>query len=479
MGGIYSMKPEAILKQVCRSLDALVEAGDRYEGLFPSLLDRKTREMLRDLPPPIEGQRQGDRAHPGSNLMHDQTALKTMYGLSRALGRREYEAAADRYLRRFATHCTDTTTGLFPWGEHAFWNLLEDRVGDSHRLGNPDKAPGTTLHDHLRQAPVWLWEKLYEYNPICVKRFAEGLDYHYKEGEPREYIRHAHIERRERLKRGPKSADFPRHGGFYILDWSFAYLKTDRRDFLGLIEEMVDYWWPHRDGKGLLMVHSRAPEDDPRFYRVNIPSQTLSLAASLLESAALFDGKEAALARRMRERAEVYIEGFLTAPHDLERDIFVYTCRRGTDEILSTVSAWGSVYGHWPAAYVALICLCAYRLTGNAGLLRWAESVGRCYLNAPFPEGGQVPIMDAGLEVELMADLCDVTGEASWLEEGLGLAEKLTAVYMDGDLPRGAAGIEWYESQMQPGDLLHGLARLALLALHKDDCPLKPNYSGK
>ena len=97
---------------------------------------------------------------------------------------------------RFATHCTDTVTGLFPWGEHAYWHLVEDRVGDSHRLALPDKEPGTTLHDHLRQAPVWLWEKLHEFNPRCVERFAEGLDYHYKDGEPREYIRHAHIERK-------------------------------------------------------------------------------------------------------------------------------------------------------------------------------------------------------------------------------------------------------------------------------------------
>ena len=50
---------------------------------------------------------------------------------------------------------------------------------------------------------------------------------------------------------------------------------------------------------------------------------------------------------------------------------------------------------------------------------------------------------------------------------------------MDGDLIRGAAGIDWYESQMVPGDLLHGLARLALLALDRDGCPLETNYTAK
>ncbi len=469
------MTPEAILEKVCDSIDVLVEAGKAYEGLFPSLLDLETHEMLKELPPPIEGQRMGDRAFLGSNLMHDQHVLKTMY----ALDRRGYKEAADRYLRRFATHCTETVTGLFPWGEHAYWHLEEDRVGDSHRLGSPEKEPGTTLHDHLRQAPVWLWEKLYEFNPQCVERFAEGLDYHYKEGEPREYIRHAHIERKARLERGPKSADFPRHGGFYILDWSFAYVKTGREDFLRQIEIMVDYWWPHRDEKGLLLVHTQCPEEVAHQYNVNTMSQTVSLAASLLESAVLLDGSAPELVDRMRERGGVYTGGFLAAPHNPEAGVFVYACQRRTDEILSTMSIWGSEYGQWPVAYVALIALCIYRLTEDERLLSWAEGAGRWYLKTPFPEGVSVPAMDAGLGVELLADLYDLTGDASWLERGFELTETLISIYMDGDLIRGAAGIDWYESQMVPGDLLHGLARLALLALDRDGCPLRTNYTAK
>ena len=50
---------------------------------------------------------------------------------------------------------------------------------------------------------------------------------------------------------------------------------------------------------------------------------------------------------------------------------------------------------------------------------------------------------------------------------------------MDRDLVRGAAGIDWYESQMVPGDLLHAMARLALLAMHRNACPLTTNYTAK
>jgi len=211
------MKAENILTKVSGAIDILIKIGEEYHGLFPSLLDLRTHKMLEEFPLPIHGQRNGDRAHLGSNLIHDEAVLKTMYALSMALARDDYAKAADRYLMRFATHCTDTETGLFPLGEHAFWHLLEDRVGNSFLLLNTDiKHPAT--HDHLRLAPLWLWKKLYEYNPRCVERFGEGLDYHWQEGEPPEYLRHASIEEKVHPVRGERACDFPRHSGFYIFD---------------------------------------------------------------------------------------------------------------------------------------------------------------------------------------------------------------------------------------------------------------------
>ena len=67
----------------------------------------------------------------------------------------------------------------------------------------------------------------------------------------------------------------------------------------------------------------------------------------------------------MRKRAGVYIEGFLSAPHDMDAGVFVSACRRQTNEVLSTTPVWGSVYGNWPLAYVALIALCIYQADGG------------------------------------------------------------------------------------------------------------------
>ena len=456
-----------ILEKVCRSIDLLVEAAQKHEGLFPSILDLKTHEIPDNLPPKIHGQRDEDRSYPGTNLMHDHTLLKTMYGLSEALNRPDYAEAADAYLRRFATHCTDTVTGLFPWGEHSFWNLAEDKVGNGFPLAY-DWWKDPAIHDHLGPAPFWLWEKLYEYNPRCVERFAEGLDYHWKEGEPLEYCRHANIEVKVRRVREGRSCDFPRHGGFYIMDWSFAYTKTGRKDFLEQIHRMLDYWWTKRLAHGMLPLESRTPEDIDVIYNLTSPGQAMSLAASLLETAEFLDDKDPELASRMRERGEVYAGCFLSLPHDLENGVYVSCTKQDTGEIVSTMSSWGSVYGSGTSAGVGAACVGFYRRTGSEGFYRWAESVGKCYLEDPLPEGAAIPSVDLGTAIGFMADLYEVTGDSSWLDAGLKLAETLMAVYLDGDLPRGAAGIDYYDSQMGPGSLLCALARIAVLCDSSD-----------
>ena len=120
--------------------------------------------------------------------------------------------------------CAATPSGIFPWGEHAYWDLREDQVGDSARLARPERAY-EPIHDHLRQAPLWLLEKLHAFNPACVQDFAVGLDNHWTDGEGWEYIRHAYIMHEgRRHPRGGRSCDFPRHGGFYILDWAYAWM---------------------------------------------------------------------------------------------------------------------------------------------------------------------------------------------------------------------------------------------------------------
>jgi hypothetical protein len=474
--------PDEILHKVTVAIESLISIADSYDGLIPSIIDRHTQSMMTELPPAIPGQRDGDRSHLGSNLIHDEALLLTMYGLSEAEGRSDFSGAADRYLERFVTHCTNTPTGIFPWGEHAYWHLVDDKVGNSYLLRDRPGNPPVT-HDHLRQAPLWLWEKIHDVRPECVYRFGEGLDGHWSEGEPKEiaeeYIRHAYTEDPVPYQRGKRSCDFPRHGGFYIFDWAFAYLKSGRTEFADRIRRMLGYWWPKRDDLDLLLIESRSPAEDEDFHQVNAPGQTLSLGVSLLEASPLVRERDDNLAEELTTKGRAYIDAFFRSPHDLDSGVFALLSKRGTNEIRQKLPIWGSVYGVWPASYVALTCLCGYRLTEDERLLEWAASVGEGYCSTPFPSESAIPAMDAGLGLGLLADLYDLTSDRRWLDGGLRLAERLLEVYCDNAIPRGAPGIAWYESQMGPGFLIHGLARIALMARDGLPCPLAADYTAR
>ena len=473
------MNPELIITKICNAIDLMIESSISYKGLFPSILHPKTGEMLTEKPPKIPGQRDGDRAHLGSNLIHDEPLLATMNALAETESKPAYTEAVDRYLEHFAQNCTDTTTGLFPWGEHSFWHLIEERVGCSR---NP--AGGAAIHDHLRQVPLWLWQKLRTFNPACIQTFADGLDYHWTEGEGLEYIRHANIDTKAHLVRGGRACDFPRHSGFYILDLVFAWTQDQRPETLQQIQNYTNYWWEKRDARGLLRIESRSPKDDARFFEMNAPTQTFSLGVSLLESATLIASLLPKLADQMQQYGLIYIDGFLAAPHNLETREFISLCECKTDRIVERMSVWGSVYGAGTACGAAVLSLGGWQLTQDQRLMEWARAVAHTYLDEKFPvdrvrtEGFKIPASDPGLVLELFADLYEITRESVWLEGGLQLAETVLEVYFRETLPYGASGIDWYESQMGPAFLIHGLARVALLAIHRT-CLLAPSYTAR
>lgn len=476
-----AVNPTQLRQTVDQAIEKLIESAKPYHGLLPSMLDRHSGRMLEQLPPAILGQRDGDRAFLGSNLIHDEALLLTMLKLDEALGRPHYRTAVETYLHYFASHCTNTTTGLFPWGEHSYWHLNEDRVGNSYvDAARRNRPPENSIHDHLRQAPLWLWQHLHAANADAVQRFAAGLDYHFTTGPREEYIRHAFIQIDGRLPQEARSCDFPRHSGFYIFDLAFAYQQSGNPALLTLLQRFHDYWWPRRDERNLLQIESRSPEDADDFYQINAPGQTLSLGTSLLEAALLLEVQQPTLAANMRWRAASYIDGFFNTPHNPKAGVFVISSHRQSNTVKTAMPIWGSIYGVWPASYVALTCLCAHKLLPDERLLRWAEAVAEHYAQQVFPANVAVPAMDAGLGLGLLAELYARSGETRWLNQGLALAEVLLARYFDDTpLPRGAAGIAWYESQMGPGFLLHGLARLALLAEDREGCPLPADFTAR
>lgn len=474
---------EAIRTRLLAAIDRLVEIADRHGGLLPSVLDAQTGEMPQAPPPAIPGQREGDRARWGCNLMHDHPLLLAIDHVGRIASRPAYVDAVERYLHRFAAHCTNTPSGLFPWGEHAYWRLDRDAVGNSiaEAGANPDYP---IIHDHLRAAPLWLWQRLDALNPACVQRFAHGLDLHFKAGRPHEFSRHACLEggdprlaesagfessgRPKRLT-GPRDGanDFPRHSGFYALDTAFAWSRSGDPALKAHLLRCLDYWWCQREDARVLPLQSRGPG------RLRLGIQTLSLAHSLFEVAHVLESARepaTSLAAEARHRAQHYTE--LCLLPDASDDLPALRDPQAP--------AWGSTYGHqrpvvcrYPMLYTGV-----YRLHPDPRLLEVAVQLATKLADTPLPAGElAVPASDVGMGLGAMVDLSELTGDAVWLERGLALGQQALATYFTHPLPVGASGTHWYEAQLGTGCLMLNLARLCYRAQSPHTRTIPPDYS--
>ncbi len=459
----------AVAERLHRTIETLLDVADHHGGLLPSILDPRTLEMPAAAPRAIPGQREGDRAHRGCNLSHDLILLRTIEQLGQSHRIARYTDAVDHYLRRFHAF-TDTPSGLFPWGEHAYIRLDCDALGNSIADASGDRRH-PVIHDHLRAVPRWFWDRFCAIAPRAVARFAHGLNYHLKEGEPVEYSRHACIdagdpaltdhpgyERSGRPKRltGPADGanDFPRHSGFYCLDLACAWKTTGDPAHLALLRVYLDYWWDQADREGALPLQSRGPDQRRLIH------QTLSLAVSLDEAADAIEavpGHDPVMRDELRFRARTYAHRCMEGPAEDRLPVLLHP----------QTPVWGSEYGHSVAVVCryALLLATASRRLGDARLLSWAEQLGNRITATPLTQvANRVPAVDVGMALGALAELFEITGDARWRDGGIALAIDATASFMTHRLPVGARGIDWYESQLGTGYLLHGLARVVSLA---------------
>lgn len=459
-----------LLTLIRTSLDRLIAAGDRHHGLFPSILDPLTGEQPFALPPALPGQRMCDRSFPGCNLSHDQIILSLMYDLPPQIVGPRYREAAERYLHYWTAHCASTPTGLFPWGEHAFWNLEEDRIGSSYPL---ERVNTMLTHDHLLQAPVWLWEKIWLLNPKAVERFCLGLDGHFLDVEnPPQYNRHANLllSNRKR-KRGNRSCDFPRHSGFYILDWAFACSKLDSPLFRRFLQRTCDYWWNLRYENGLLALESNLRQEaDPPAHL----AQTLSLGVSLVDASELLETALPEVAQEMKKRGLTYAKAVLQAFYGLPSETRPQMLAWKSETILSSMQLWEGEYSGSPLSGTALLFLCLYRQTHDERLLGWAAKAAELYLQQEFPVGKSIPVSVPGLLLLLLTDLFCLSGDEKWLTAAEEQCERLIPLYFRENLPLAATGTGHYESQLLPGYLLRGIARTALM---REGIDIGPDYT--
>jgi len=268
--------------------------------------------------------------------------------------------------------------------------------------------------------------------------------------------RHANIRKPLPVPRpkGLGANDFPRHGGFDILLWTFVHSKTGDPKYSDWARRAIEHGWRLK----------RAPLNLPPFTikSNNVAMESaFSKALSILEAAALLPEGEAKT--RYELVANTYLDSVAKMPHKPREGYFVTSCKLGVppSEATGQTVPWSAKYGGKFTADDALLCLAAYRLTKKADYLRLAKEAAEFYTaHEPPPANEIVRAHVYAAVINLFIDLHDLTDTPRYLSQAKRYAKlSVERLYWNG-LFRGATGINHYESQMMVGNLVYALVWL-------------------
>lgn len=445
-------------------LDTLISEGTDVYGpvqspMFASLLDMETHRIPEDIPANIEGQRYGDRSLHGGNLMHDIMLLRACDLLTQTTDDPKYRQASTEYLRFFLKNCPQPT-GLFPWGEHSYWDFTQEK-------------PGHPTHEFLGGIPSQFWQQLWEINSAAVRAEASGLINHVTDFETYHFDRHADLFKSmpEPRPKGGGGLDFPRHAGFYIHLWAFAFEKTKDQKYANWVTNLIEHHWRARNEYGILPSTTRGSQSQTATVE-----STLSLAVSLLESAALLPS--GALKDRCQNAGEAYANAVLQLPHRPSEGKFVtsFGIKTNPREKAEFGEPFRYGYGGGFTCDNASLLLAVHRLTGNKKAFELAEAFAAFYAQTNPPPAHEIVRTHVYASIiGLFTDLYALKKKSEHLQQAERYAQTAISRLFYKGLLRGATAINHYEGDLMPGNLVYNLLWLHSVK-HQSAPPIPPNY---
>jgi hypothetical protein len=436
------------------------EGTDRYgkvsSPMFASILDMETHRLPEDIPANIEGQRYGDRSLRGGNLHHDVMLLQACDLLSEMTGEEKYRRAKHDYLQFFLKNCPQAP-GLFPWGEHAYWDFF-------------DEKPGADIHEFLGGIPDAFWESLWKLDSEKVKREADGLINHVTDLENFHFDRHAELNKAlpTPRARGGGGLDFPRHAGFYIHVWGFVFAKTQEQRYADWIVKMIEHHWRFRDVDGILPSTTRGAQ-----AQIATVESTLSLGLSLLETAEILPDGD--LKKRCQAAGESYGMAAVRLLHQPAEGKFIATLdMKSRKPDFSEPYRFG--YGGGFTADNANLLLALYRIRKDQRAFALADGFADFYAKHEPPPGHEIVRAHVYASIiGLFTDLYALTGKPAYREQADRYAKLAIERLFYKGLFRGATGVDHYESDLMPGNLAYNL--LWLESVKRDPkSKVAPNY---
>ncbi len=419
---------------VRRYADTLIERGrDAYgpekSGLFLSALDRTTLAPLAVRPAAPAGIRRGDRpgrawsAMNGANPQLDENLLLIFYTLGEITGEARYAKAADEELSWFFLHTQSPATGLLPWGEHLSWDVMLDR---------PVSGGDEMMHEFA--LPWVLWDRCFALAPEASRKFALGLwEHQIADHRTGGFDRHAPY-----LEPGPSDGrDFPRHAGFYIGTWCYAWKYTRSEAFLRAIETLLARFERKRTQKDGSLAATIGPLD-------------CETAAAMVPEP---------LASRLKAFAAK--EDELILP-DLRKQVESHARSAAGAPPAALPPKWSSGYSASTLASSAMFCLARHEQTGSPAYRGLLLAIADAYLGSQPEEELDAWPMSFAHAISAQVAAYRFTSRPVYLEQARQLARRAVDLFwQDSPLPRASMKTGHYETITGADSL-----GLALLEVH-------------
>jgi hypothetical protein len=453
------------LNVVRRTVDVILENGrdtygDQHSEMIISVLDRKNGKPMRSLPQPPQGVRHSDRVGPGgSNANLQQDLYRTMLHLSRLTGDTRYEQSARAALQDFIQIAQHPDTGLLAWGEHLYWNCIEDRLGDL----DPNRT-------HEPKKKFICFDLLYDLEPERTLKYAQGLwDHQIADQETGNFSRHAKYDRHDPRR----DYDFAKEGGYFIDTWSRAFAATQHEEFATAVRVLTQRYLNRMSSLGHLSLDSTTR---PEWFQTSPSLYAVALAAECTDAAERMDAKSALL---LRQLASAQDKAFLSMPHrpdDSERGFVSYAdTESGQPKPVEAKQSdgfsrhWGLGYGVHSTAMIALLCNTRQQQLGDSKpgeeYRRLVVEAARLYLNEqPDPAADDLWAGEYGTVIFTLLAAHRISHDSRYLDRAIALADDAIRIFWDKDhpLPRASSKTDYYGVVTGSDTLI-----LALLAVHE------------
>jgi len=446
---------KAYLLKVQAYADAMIAQGRDVYGqekssLFASVLNRETMQIDTSITSvKIPGVRWRDRSISGANMIHDIKLFEILYTLSEETGDKRYASEADKAIGYFFNNCQSETTGLMCWGEHLYWDFVNEDCGF---------APN---YDYHEMKPWPFWDQTYELAPDAAWRFViSEWDHQIHNKETGDFSRHGKY-----TKHGTYSGfDFPRYAGQFMERWADAYTRTEnasrerKEELLHYIEVLFNRMKENSKlSKSGLLVAGRTEQAD----HINVVWLTNNLELSrCLEKVAPMMSPE--IAEEMREFALKQDEDFFNAPHKIDSvgGGFAVTLDATTGLPRTRAmnkpytSTWSSGYGYGTHASVANTIYGRYEsLKDNhsdmaAQYKKMIITVGEKYLNTAPDTSILLKPSEFSNAIKLMLNCFELTSEKEYLKRAIFFADSGIDLFLSdvSALPKATNQHDHYES---------------------------------